>query len=71
MDIDAGINIAVSYFGTSPTPVFPPEAIGDAFEGPVRSQAPAEAMGTQSSWVKASGRPPSFETGQKLGYDIC
>ena len=36
LDVDAGINISISYFGTTPASVFSAEAVWDTLEGPVR-----------------------------------
>ena len=67
LDIDTGINIAISNFGTAPTSMFSSETVRDPLKGPVRGQTTAKAVSTQIPRIKASSSTPGFEAGKKLG----
>jgi hypothetical protein len=67
LDINAGINISISYFGTEPSAMFLPESIRDTLEGPIGSQATTRTVSAQVTWVKADISSPGLDFAQELG----
>jgi hypothetical protein len=67
LEINAGIIISISYFGTEPSAMFPPESIQDTLVGPIGSQSTTKTVSAQVTWVKAGISSPGLDFAQELG----